>query len=464
MEAAGIAAAVRAGRLSAVAVAEQALAAIAARDGAVNAFTDVTAARARAEAEAVDRAVAAGRDPGPLAGVPYAAKNLFDLEGLPTRAGSAIRRGAAPAGRDAMAVRRLAAAGAVCIGATNMDEFAYGFTTENSHDGPTRNPHDPARVAGGSSGGSAASVAAGLVPLAIGTDTNGSVRVPAALTGIFGLKPTYGRLSRQGAFPFVGSLDHVGPLARDLADLALAYDAMQGADPDDPVQVRRTAEPVSALLDGATGGLRIALGAGHFGRGGLDCCHAAAAAAARALGATAEARLDLAGPARAAAFLITMAEGGSLHLPDLRDRAAEYDPLTRDRFLAGALLPASWLIEAQRLRAAFRAEALALFETVDVLITPATPYPAPLIGQATIELAGETVSARAMLGLFSQPVSCIGLPALVVPLADPAGFGVPNGLPIGLQLVAAPWREDHLFRVAAALVAAGLVAPPQPPR
>jgi aspartyl-tRNA(Asn)/glutamyl-tRNA(Gln) amidotransferase subunit A len=227
-----IAADIAAGRRSAAATVESALAVIAERNPALNAFTTVTAERARARAAALD----AGRLPlGPLAGVPFAAKNLFDIAGLPTRAGSRLGRERKPAAADATAIARLEAAGAVLVGALNMGEYAYDFTGENRHDGASRNPHDRARMTGGSSGGSGAAVAGGMVPLALGSDTNGSIRVPAALCGVFGLKPTYGRLSRAGTFPFVGSLDHVGPLARSVTDVALAYDAMAGHDPADPV-------------------------------------------------------------------------------------------------------------------------------------------------------------------------------------------------------------------------------------
>lgn len=462
ISAARIAAAVRAGRLRAADVTERVLEVVAARDGVLNAFTEVTAARARAEAAAVDHTVAAGRDPGPLAGVPFAAKNLFDIAGLATLAGAAIRRGAAPATRDAHLLRRLHAAGAVLIGATNMDEFAFGFTTENSHFGPTRNPHDPTRIAGGSSGGSAAAVAAGMAPLALGTDTNGSVRVPAALCGVFGLKPGFGRLSRGGVFPFVGSLDHAGLLARDVADLALAYDAAQGSDPEDEAQVPRAPEPVSGTLGAGIAGLRLAVATGHFARGARPEAFAAVEIAARALGATARTDWRLASEARAAAILVTLAEAGSLHLPELRRRAAAYDPLTRDRFLAGALLPAHWLLRAQRARAAARAAALRLFDEVDVLLTPAVPHAATPIGQDSIEIDGEAVPLRPNLGLFAAPVSSLGLPALAVPLADPAAAGAPGSLPVGVQLVAAPWREDLLFRVAAALERAGIAACPEP--
>ncbi len=458
-----IAADVRAGRRRARDVVEESLAAIAAKDPAINAFTEVTAARARAEAAAVDATVAAGRDPGPLAGVPYAVKNLFDLAGLTTLAGSKIERDRPPAARDAFLVRRLAAVGAVCVGALNMDEYAYGFTTENTHYGPTRNPHDPTRMAGGSSGGSAAAVAAGLVPLTLGSDTNGSIRVPSSLCGIFGVKPTYGRLARTGSFLFAASFDHLGPFARTLEDLALAYDVLQGADAEDPAQQWRPVEPVSALLPQGVRGLRIAVGAGHFARNGHPEAFGAVAACARALGVTTRVEVPDAARGRAAAFLITMAEGGNLHLPDLRTRPDDFDPMTRDRFLAGALLPAHWLQQAQRVRAAYRAGVLRLFDEVDVILTPATPYVAPPIGQDMIEVDGEVIPVRPNLGVFTQPISCIGLPVVVVPLADPAAAGAPHGLPIGVQIIAAPWREDLAFRVAAALVRAGVAAAPATP-
>lgn len=237
-----IAAAVKAGTVTARAVTEACLARIAALEPQVNAFTDVTAARARAKADVVDAARAAGRELGRLAGVPFAVKNLFDVAGLPTRAGSKINRDLAPASRDATLVERLEAADAVLVGALNMGEYAYDFTGENAHDGPSRNPHALGHMSGGSSGGSGAAVAAGEVPLALGSDTNGSIRVPSALCGLFGLKPTYGRLSRSRTFPFVASLDHLGPFARSPLDLALAYDAMQGDDPDDPALTARPYE------------------------------------------------------------------------------------------------------------------------------------------------------------------------------------------------------------------------------
>src|SRR6202034_2076770 len=270
--------AVTAGKVSAVSVTEAALARIARHDPVLNSFTDITADRARAKARAVDAAVAAGQNAGPLAGVPFAVKNLFDVQGLPTRAGSKINRDRAPAPRDATLIERMEAAGAVLVGALNMGEYAYDFTGENVHDGPSRNPHDVTRMTGGSSGGSGAAVGGALVPIALGSDTNGSIRVPASFCGIFGLKPTYGRLSRAGSFPFVSSLDHLGPLARSVADLAVSYDAMQGFDAADPACVDRPADLVSGVLDEGVAGLRIASAGGHF-RAGVSVVALAALAA-----------------------------------------------------------------------------------------------------------------------------------------------------------------------------------------
>src|SRR5215203_5400545 len=255
------------GKLSALDATEAALARIAKHDSVLNSFTDITADRARAKARAVDAAIAAGQKVGPLAGAPFAVKNLFDVKGLSTLAGSKINRDRAPSARDATLITRLEAQGAVLVGALNMGEYAYDFTGENVHDGPSRNPHDVTRMTGGSSGGSGSAVGGGLVPLALGSDTNGSIRVPASLCGIFGLKPTYGRLSRARTFPFVSSFDHLGPLARSTRDLALSYDAMQGPDPEDPVCVDRPVEPTVNALERGLGGLRIAVAGGYFRKG-----------------------------------------------------------------------------------------------------------------------------------------------------------------------------------------------------
>ena len=452
------AAAVRRGDCSATAIVQASLARIAATDGRVNAFTDVTASRALERAAALDARLAR-RDAAtmalPLLGVPFAVKNLFDVEGLPTLAGSKIERGSAPAARDALLVERMEAAGAVLVGALNMDEYAYGFTTENTHEGATHNPHDLARVAGGSSGGSGAAVAAGQVPIALGSDTNGSIRVPSSLCGVFGLKPTFGRLPRTRSYPFVTSLDHLGPFARSARDLALAYDAMQGADAGDPGCAPRATEPALPALARGTAGLRIATLGGYFREHAGADAQAAVERVATALGATRSVELPEAQRARAAAFLITQAEGSNLHLADLKTRPHDFEPLSRDRFLAGALLPASWVVQAQRVRRWFALRAAELFAEVDVLLAPATPCTAPAIGSEWIEVGGRRLPARPNLGLLTQPISCIGLPAVAVPI-----WGVHAALPIGVQVIAAPWREGLVLRVAHALEAAGVVRAP----
>lgn len=437
-----LAAAVRDGHISAARIARDTLDAIEKCNPTYNCFTTVTADRALREADSVDRALASGHDPGPLAGVPYAVKNLFNVAGLVTLAGSKINRDHPPAGSDATIIQRLAAAGAVLVGALNMDEYAYGFTTENTHYGTTRNPHDVTRVAGGSSGGSAAAVAAGLVPLSLGSDTNGSIRVPAALCGIYGLKPTYGRLSRAGTAAFVDSIDHVGPFATTVADLVVAYDTMQGADLADPGCATRPVAFAGGEIERGIDGLRIAIAGDYFATGGMDEAHQALAEVARALGTTQKVTLPEAARARAAAYVISASEGGNLHLADLKKRAGDFDPMTRDRLLAGALVPATWYLQAQRFRRWFRDRVREIFRDVDIILAPATPCAAPLIGQETMIVGGVEMPTRANLGLFTQPISFVGLPVVAVPLQPP------GALPLGVQVIAAPWREVDALRVA----------------
>jgi len=411
----------------------RALAAIKARDGAINAFTAVLERRARATAARARR--------GPLAGVPFAVKNLFDVKGLATLAGSKINRELPPATRDAPLIARLEAAGAVLVGTLNMDEYAYGFSTENSHYGATRNPHNLEHVAGGSSGGSAAAIAAGMVPLTLGSDTNGSIRVPASFCGVWGLKPTFGRLSREGVFPFVNSLDHVGPLADSVELLARAYDAMQDG--------KRVA--------GQRGlkGLRLARAVGYFEDNAEPQVVERVREACHSLGVRKTVEIPEAERGRGAAFIITAAEGGQLHLPNLRTRAGDFEPLTVERLMAGALMPAAWYLQAQRVRRWYYRRVKRLFESVDVILAPATPRPAQRIGQDTIIVRNREILARPNAGLLTQPISCIGLPVICAPV------GKVDGLPVGMQIIAAPWREDLCFRVARALAprAAQAVAP-----
>ena len=450
-----IAEAVAARRVSALEVVEAALARIARHDGILNSFTDVTADRARAKARAVDAAIAAGQAAGPLAGVPFAVKNLFDVEGLATRAGAKINRARSPAPRDATLIERMEAAGAVLLGALNMGEYAYDFTGENVHDGPSRNPHDVTRMTGGSSGGSGSAVGGALVPIALGSDTNGSIRVPSSFCGIFGLKPTYGRLSRARSFPFVFSLDHLGPFARNVADLALAYDAMQGPDGGDAACTTRAVEPVTPLIAEDIGDLRIALAGGYFQTNVFPEAVEAVSRVARALDVTRTIEIPEAARARAAAYVITTTEGASLHLDRLRRQPDDFDPAVRDRLIAGAMVPAPLVDRAQKFRRWYRGEMLKIFETVDVLIAPATPCIAPKLGQTTFVLDGVELPVRANIGIHTQPISFIGLPVVAVPVPlEP--------MPIGVQIIAAPWREDVALRVAHALERIGVVAAPAP--
>ena len=456
MDATALAAAVRDGEYRAEQVLDACIARIEATDPQVNAFTDRTFESARREARIIDAKRARGEPLPALAGVPYAVKNLFDVEGVTTRAGSKLLLGEPPASTDAVLVQRLREAGAVLVGALNMDEFAYGFTTENSHVGACRNPRDPSRTAGGSSGGSGAAVAAGQVPLTLGSDTNGSIRVPSSLCGVFGLKPTFGRLSRRGSFPFVASLDHLGPFARSVADLALSYDVMQGPDPLDPGCHATRAQPVHERIDAGIAGLRIGVLAGYFDEQAGPDARRAAALAAGALNATPGVSWPDAALARAAAFVTSASEGGALHLPRLREHAAEFEPLSVDRFIAGALQPAEWYVRAQRFRRVYRDKVLALFRDWDVLLAPATPVSATTIGAEQFELNGTLMPARPSMGLLTQPISYAGCPVVAVPLW-PNG---PSALPIGVQVIAAPWREDLALRVARRLECDGVAVAP----
>ena len=443
--------AVASGRTTAREVMTASLARIATLNPALGAFTDVTAERALRGADAVDAARARGETLGPLAGAPFSVKNLFDVEGLPTRAGSKINRERRPAVHDAFLVRKLEAAGAILVGALNMGEYAYDFTGQNAHDGPSRNPHALDHMTGGSSGGSGAAVAGGLTPIALGSDTNGSIRVPASLCGIFGLKPTYGRLSRGGAFPFVSSLDHLGPLATSVEDLAASYDAMQGQDEHDPAQAFRPFEPASPSLNQDLAGLRIAKLGGYFARGADTCAFDAVDRLAAALGATETTEFPEAERARAAAYLITMTEGAALHLERLKARMGDFDPDVRDRLIAGAMLPGSWSVKAHKLRRFLRERVLELFRSYDVLLAPATPVRAPKLGQTTFVLDGKEMLVRPNLGVFTQPISFIGLPVVAVPVWTDG-----ERLPIGVQIIAPPWREDICLRVARKLEERGI--------
>jgi aspartyl-tRNA(Asn)/glutamyl-tRNA(Gln) amidotransferase subunit A len=431
-----IAAAVRARATSAHNVVAAALARIAARDDRLNAFTGVLAERALARAASIDADLACGRDPGPLAGVPFAAKNLFDVAGVVTRAGAKVTAGDPPATSDADAVAALEKAGAILVGVTNMDEFAYGFVTENAHDGATRNPHDVTRIAGGSSGGSAAAVAAELVPLALASDTNGSIRVPAALCGIFGIRPTYGAISTRGAYPFAESFDTVGPFARTACDLRAAFEALA---------------PWHAPYTGPRRGWRCARLGGYFREGLVSEARAAVDSVAAALHGNAVVDLAHARQAREAAFLITAAEAGKLHTDRLRKHADDFDPATRDRLIAGALMPAAWYERALRFRSFFDEEIAEAFRSFDILIAAATPYAATPIGQRSIVIDGQETEIRPNVGVFTQPITLAGVPVVTVPVIER------GALPVGVQLIGRAGTEGVLLAIAEELERLGVV-------
>lgn len=459
LAAAALAEDIRSGRRDANAVVRDTLARME-RATDLNAVTRTHADRALAHAARIDAARQAGEALGPLAGVPFAAKDLFDVAGHVTGAGSAATADNAPAARDADAIAQLEAAGAVLVASTTMDELAYGFSGDNDRDGSTRNPRgavasDHPLTPGGSSSGSAALVAAGLVPIALGSDTNGSVRVPAALCGVSGLKPTYGRLSRDGVYPFVDSLDHVGVFAGNATDLALAYDALQGISGRDPVQADRADEPVADRLPDMAAPSAARLG-GYFAAP-LDAdVETAVDAACAVLDAATTVDLTRAEAGRAAAFVITNAEGGQLHRAALARNPDPFGPLVRDRLRAGALLPAAWVREAQQVRRMVADEMARLHRTADVLIAPATPCPAYPLGADRHTVAGRDLAIRLEIGMFTQALTLTGVPIAVTTMR-----GAQSGLPVGVQIIGRPYREDQVLAAAVRLEAGGFSVPPE---
>lgn len=408
----------------------------------LNCFTTVLKKQAIDQAKNLDNKITKGENTGLLAGVPFAVKNLFDIEDVTTLAGSKINQENTPATQDATAVRKLKAADAILVGALNMDEYAYGFVTENSHYGATPNPHDLSRISGGSSGGSAASVAANLVPFSLGSDTNGSVRVPAALCGVFGLKPTYGRLSRAGTVLFSNSLDHIGSFTRSVRDMAAIFDILQGEDESDPVCTSLPPQLCFDKLNEEIDGLKIAIAGDYFQEGAETEALEAVETVVKLLNTDKIISIPEAHRARAAAYIITACEGSNFHLKNLRSRPQDFDPATRDRFLAGAFIPNSWYLQAQRFRRWYRDQVKEVFKNIDVIIAPTTPCVATTLGQEKMTINGEEILIRPNLGRFTQPLSFVGLPVLSFPILRP------NQLPLGVQLIAAPYQELKILQVA----------------
>ena len=444
-DATDLATAIRNRETTAEAVVKNTLEQINQRNDRLNCFTNVMAGEAIASATQIDQAIAQGKELGILAGVPFAVKNLFDIQGITTLAGSKINQENSPAREDATAIKRLKEAGAILVGALNMDEYAYGFVTENSHYGATPNPHDLTHIAGGSSGGSAAAVAAGLVPFSLGSDTNGSIRVPAALCGVYGFKPTYGRLSRSGACLFSSSLDHIGSFAHSVRDIATIFDILQGEDLKDPVCTHKPPQLCLPGLHKGIEGVKIAMADGYFAEGAEPEALAAVENVAKILGVTTKVSIPEADRARAAAYIITATEGANWHLKNLRSRPQDFDPATRGRFLAGALIPASWYLQAQRFRRWYCQQLQAIWQQADIILAPTTPCVAPLLNQEKITIAGEEILVRPNLGRFTQPLSFIGLPVLSIPLT------ASTQLPLGVQIIAAPYQEALILQVAATI-------------
>jgi aspartyl-tRNA(Asn)/glutamyl-tRNA(Gln) amidotransferase subunit A len=457
---------VRAGERSAVEVTESHLARIADRDGEIHAFNLVTTDHALAQAAAVDAMVAAGEDPGPLAGVPLALKDNMCTRGIPTTCSSKILEGWVPP-YDATVVEMLTASGAVAVGKTNLDEFAMGSSTENSAFGPTKNPLDTSRVPGGSSGGSAAAVAAGFAPLAIGSDTGGSIRQPAALCGVVGAKPTYGRVSRYGLVAFASSFDQIGPFAADVADAALLLDAIAGHDKLDSTSIPVPYEPVLPTLDQGVEGLRIGVLADQIDLADPDVCARVdqAVAALEAAGATiGQATVPAARYGLTAYYLIAPAEASSnLSRFDgvrygnrvdgfnaeemmINTRTAGFGDEVKARIMLGTFALSAGYYDAyygkaQKLRSLVAQEFAAAYSDFDLLISPTTSSTAFKLG----ELVDDPMAMYAC-DVFTIPSNLSGDPAMSVPY----GTG-DDGLPVGVQVLAPALDERLMFRAAQVL-------------
>jgi aspartyl-tRNA(Asn)/glutamyl-tRNA(Gln) amidotransferase subunit A len=461
----------RRGELSAVELTRAALDRIAATDGAVHAFLTVTADAALAAAAAADTRLRNGTAAGPLTGIPIAIKDVIATAGVRTTAASKILEHFVPT-YDATVTSRLKQAGAVIVGKVNCDEFAMGSSNENSAYGITRNPWDLERVPGGSSGGSAAAVAAGQAMAALGTDTGGSVRLPASYTGIVGMKPTYGRVSRFGVVAYASSLDQVGPMTRDVTDCALVLSVLAGHDPRDSTSVDRPVPDYLAALGGGARGLRIALPREYFGAGmqpEVERAVHAAAATFREAGAdvrdtslphtehavgcyyilaTAEASSNLA-RYDGIRYGLRAAAAGSLLDLYRHTRAAGFGPEVKRRIMLGTYVLSSgyydaYYLKAQKVRTLIRRDFERVFEQADVIVTPVAPTTAFRIGEKTADPLQMYLS-----DVFMISINLAGLPAIVLPCGVDA-----DGMPIGVQIVGPPFGEEVVLRAARAFEAA----------
>jgi aspartyl-tRNA(Asn)/glutamyl-tRNA(Gln) amidotransferase subunit A len=437
---AALAAAIRRGELSPREAVQDALGRIERADPAYNAFITVRGDEALAEADAL------GPPGGPLHGVPVGVKDVIDVAGTRTTAASKVLADNV-ATADATVVARLRAAGAVVVGKLNTHEFAWGASTTSLAFGPARNPWDTERICGGSSGGSGAAVAGGLVPGALGTDTAGSVRIPAALCGVTGIRPSTGRVPNRGVIPVSWTYDTVGPLAYTAEDCALLLDAIGGPEPGDASTTSIAAEPCVPGLEHGVEGLRIGVVAHLVEDVPLDPRVGAAVEDALAelgrLGARVErVEAPFLRRAEAAQQLVMLPEAAEAHLPWLRTRLADYGADVRARLLAGLLLPASAPITGQRARRALAEEARPLFDRFDLLAAPEMPIVAPRIGEDPVDVGGQELPYRLSLIPFNSPWSCLGLPTASVPC------GLVDELPVGLALTGRRLAEATVLRAA----------------
>jgi aspartyl-tRNA(Asn)/glutamyl-tRNA(Gln) amidotransferase subunit A len=421
---------------------------IAALDATLRAYITVCEDAALEAARAAEGALMAGGPLGPLHGVPYALKDPYDTAGVRTTGGSRIFGERVPT-TDATVVRRLAGAGAILLGKLNMVEFAYGPEGLNPHYGHARNPWDAAthRMAGGSSSGSGVAVAAGLAPGALGSDTGGSIRIPASLCGVTGLKPTYGRVSRTGVLPLAWSMDHVGPMTRTVADSALMLRVMAGYDPADPSTSVLPVPDYLAALTGDIKGLRVGVLRHFFLDGAAPAVRNAVEAAVKTLGAAGavvdEVTLERVSLATAGSLAVVAAEALAYHAERLRTRADEYDPDVARRLRVSAFIGGVHYVRAQQVRALVREEVDAALARRDVLLAPATPIVAPALDERQVTVGDGTADVRSALLRFTRPFNFSGHPACALP----CGF-TQGGLPVGMQLVGRPFDEATVLRAA----------------
>jgi aspartyl-tRNA(Asn)/glutamyl-tRNA(Gln) amidotransferase subunit A len=409
-------------------------------DGPLNAFITITREHALTQARLAEKAIAAGHYLGPLHGIPISLKDLYQTVGIKTTGGSKILADWVPT-TDSTVTRRLSLAGAILIGKNNLHELAYGATNENPHYGPARNPWNRERITGGSSGGSAGAVAAGLGYASMGSDTGGSIRLPAALCGVVGVKPTYGLVSRAGVLPLSWSLDHCGPLTRTVEDAALILNAIAGHDDADPASADRVTPDLTTTLDGRIQGFRVGLLSEYLGADVHPEVATAVRAACQVLGLLGATVKEISVPEVAydagAGLAILMAEATAIHEPWLRDRRADYGPDVLERLTRGERLTATQYLKAQQARRVLVDRFKTVFEQIDVLVTPTTPILAPTLAESR-----GPEPLRLLLG-YTRLFNVLGLPTLSVP----CGLST-TGLPIGLQIAGRPFEEATILRVA----------------